>query len=57
MTTVIAGVCVAGIVTAAGAEVTAAPDGGVPEAVAESFSEPLFRSAWVAVAVAVKVAD
>ena len=56
LVTVIAAVVDAGIETADGGEVTAGPVGGVPEAVAVSFSEPLFRSAWVTVAVAVKVA-
>ena len=30
-----------------GDEVTAGPLGGVPLAVAESLTEPLFKSAWV----------
>ena len=32
-----------------GAEVIGEPVGGVPLAVAESATEPLFRSAWVSV--------
>ena len=55
--TVIAAVWVAGMLKVAAGDVTAGPDGGVPFAVAESLSEPLFRSAWVTVAVALKVAD
>jgi hypothetical protein len=47
----------AGIETADGSDVTGGPTGGVPDAVAESFSDPASRSAWVTVAVAVNVAD
>ena len=57
MTTVIVAVWVAGMDKVAGADVIAAPVGGVPAAVAESLSEPWSRSAWVTVADAVKVAD
>ena len=53
----IAAVVSAGMETADGADVTGAPAGGVPDAVALSLSEPLFRSACVTVAVAVNVAD
>ena len=40
-----------------GADATAGPDGGVPEAVAVLLMDPAFTSAWVMVRVAVHVAD
>jgi hypothetical protein len=46
---------VAGTVAVAGGEVTLGPDGGVPDAVAESLIDPLSRSACVTVYVAVNV--
>jgi hypothetical protein len=54
-TTVIAGLCAAVTVAVEGVEAIPAPVGGVPIAVAESASDPLSRSAWVTVYVAVHV--
>src|SRR5580658_1158887 len=51
-----AGEAVVGTVAVDGDEVTGEPVGGVPVDVAESFTEPWLRSAWVIVYVAVKVA-
>src|ERR1700758_1753731 len=48
-TTVIPGAAGAGTDAADGAEVTAGPDGGVPDAVAESLTLPLSTSACVTV--------
>ncbi len=39
--------CVTATVAELGGEVTAGPLGGVPLAVAESFTEPLSMSVWV----------
>ena len=47
--TVSAGDEFVGTVTVDGGDVTGGPLGGVPEAVAESFTLPLSRSAWVIV--------
>ena len=47
--TVSAGDEVVVTVAVEGVEVTAEPVGGVPLAVAESLTDPLFKSAWVRV--------
>ena len=53
LTTLNAPAWTTGTVAVDGAETTGVPDpGGVPCATAESFTDPLFRSAWVTVYVA-----
>ena len=45
----IAGFCVTGVVLVDGGEVVDPPLGVVPDATAESFTDPLFTSVWVTV--------
>ena len=52
-----AGFCVATTVAVDGGESIGGPDGGEPDAVAESLIDPLSRSACVTMYVAVNVAD
>jgi hypothetical protein len=42
-----AGFCVTGTLAVDGGETIGGPDGGEPDAVAESLIDPWFRSAWV----------
>src|SRR6266702_5591966 len=57
LTTVSAGDCVTVTIAVDGGEVTGGPVGGVPDAVAVSFTDPLSRSACVTTYVAVHVSD
>jgi hypothetical protein len=57
LTTVSAGLATTGTVAVDGGEVTGGPVGGVPDAVAVSFTLPLSRSACVTTYVAVHVSE